>query len=100
MPLPVFLALQAVAGPALPVPDRLRATPRCDAERTGEDIVVCGRRDDPYRLKPLPERYQDTLVPRAETTIIGNVKGAVETEAAAVGGVPSKRVMARLKIPL
>ena len=65
------------------------------------EILVCGRRDANarYRLKPLDtSRYEPNR--RAETTLVGNLKGAAETEQKELApGVTSNRMMFRLKLP-
>lgn len=65
------------------------------------EILVCGRRDanNRYRLKPLDTaRYEPNR--RAETTLVGNLKGAAETEQKELApGVTSNRIMFRLKLP-
>ncbi|PAX08445.1 hypothetical protein [Sphingomonas lenta] len=96
----LLLGLQSVAGPPAPRPERLRPARECEpGEGEPGDIVVCGRRDDDqYRLKPLPERYDDPTLPRAEMAL-GPGKLSAETEAASVGGVQSNRVMLRFKVP-
>ena len=100
----IAFALQAVAGPpGLPPSPKLRAAPRCtpDPDAAPDDVVVCGRRDEPYRLKPLPELYvTPDRLPKAEADV-GVGKLAVETEQgsdAQGGAIP--RAMVRLKIPL
>jgi hypothetical protein len=64
-----------------------------------DEIVVCGRAPGelgPSRLPPLPARESD--IPKAETAIGKGIAIAGETEQADVGGVPSNRLMVRLKI--
>lgn len=65
------------------------------------EILVCGRRDanGRYRLKPLDtSRYEPNR--RAETTLVGDLKGAAETEQKELApGVTSNRIMFRLKLP-
>lgn len=96
----LLLDAQSVAGPPAAGPERLRSAPACrpDEGEAGE-VVVCGRRDDDrYRLKPLPDGYERSAVPRAETAL-GPGKLSAETEAAEIGGVRSNRVMLRFKVP-
>lgn len=97
----VLLALQA--GPPIgPEPSRrsiLSVKRECPTAEAGDEIVVCARPDDEFRLKPLPERYQ-AGVPRAEFGLPGDAKAVAETEQGAAGGFPSNRVMLRLKVPL
>lgn len=63
-----------------------------------DEVVVCANRngESPYRLQqapPPPKR-----VPKAELSVAEGVSVAGETEQADVGGVPSNRVMLRLKV--
>jgi hypothetical protein len=43
-----------------PEPVTASIVPRCDADETGSDIVVCGGRKDRYRL-PLPDERTETV---------------------------------------
>lgn len=92
----IIFVLQAVAGPVLTTPPALHAVPECTGN--GEELVVCGRRESPYRLKPVPLRYAEPTIPKAEIGVLGG-KLAAETEAGSVGGVVSNRAMLRLKLP-
>ena len=62
----------------------IRISEACSSDSSSIDateILVCGRRDanSRYRLKPLDTaRYEPNR--RAETTLVGNLKGAAETE--------------------
>lgn len=93
-----LVGLQAVSGPQLSDTTRLRAIPDCPRSDDSDEVVVCGRRAEPYRLKRIPERYEDSLLPKAEIGI-GGAKLAVEGEQGNVGGIPSNRAMMRLKLP-
>lgn len=96
----IALQASAVAGPPLDVPRNLRAADACKPDPADPDaIVVCARRDEPYRLGRLPQRAEEPAIPRAETTLLGKTKLAVEGEQAGVGGFVSNRAMVRLKIP-
>lgn len=92
------MTLQAAIGPAPPLEERLRAAPRCPADPSIGEVVVCARRDQPYRLLPLPDRYADKGPRKAETRVGPGVLTA-EGEAASIGGIPVNRAMIRLKIP-
>lgn len=95
----LLLALQ-VAGPPAPAPEKLRAARPCptDAAETG-DVVVCGRPDqEQFRLRPLPDCAEPAM-PRAETGVLGHLKAAADVEQGNVGGLPSNRIMLRLKLP-
>ena len=96
----VLLLQAAVAGPVLPKPRSV--LPRaCPTPQPGDtDVVVCGRGQEEFRLRTSPERYSTDpqALPRAQTTIGGNTIGA-ETEQGNVGGIPTNRVMLRLRRP-
>jgi hypothetical protein len=92
------VGLQAVSGPQVSDAPRLRVVPECPKPDGSGDVVVCGRREEPFRLKPMAERYEDTLLPKAEIGI-GGAKLTAEGEQGSVGGIPSPRAMIRLKVP-
>ena len=94
------LFAQAVAGPMLPAPPRPRSDAPCPVDADSSDVIVCARDPDAYRLHPVPARFQRDGLPKAELRL-GNMALAAETEAAGLpGGVPSNRIMLRLRIPL
>ena len=95
----LLTVLQAVAGPVLEEARPRPAPQACQPARDGE-VTVCGQREEPFRLKRLPERYEESLIPKAETTVFGKAKLGVETEQGSVGGVSTNRAMVKLKIPL
>ncbi|WP_140418397.1 5'-nucleotidase [Sphingomonas mucosissima] len=75
MPAWMMLALQSVAGPPSPAKPIPVERP-CPAAQPGEEIVVCARPDDQFRLKLLPDRFTaERTPPKAETAIggLGNV---------------------------
>lgn len=92
-----LMLVQAATGAASGPPAKVDLSTRrpCVSERP-DDIVVCGRDDQPYRLAPLPEKYVSPLIPKASISILGG-EGAVEAEQGDVGGIPSKRLMTRMK---
>lgn len=96
-----MLALQGMAGPPLPVP-RTTAERPCPIARPGEEIVVCARPGDRFRLKPLADRFQaERTPPKAETAINGIGTVAVEAERGAdAQGAPINRAMIRLRVPI
>ncbi|WBH16390.1 hypothetical protein [Sphingomonas radiodurans] len=97
----LMFALQ-VAGPPAPVPPNRSSDRPCPVAQPGEEIVVCARRDDEYRLKPLTGRYDfDREPPKAEMAIAGVGKVAAEVEQGRdAQGAPINRAMIRLRIPL
>jgi hypothetical protein len=72
----------------------------CEAQESNNgEIVVCGRRGEgfsPYRINQPPPRQSEP--PKAELQLVDGVRAAAETENVDVGGVPSNRLMVRLKI--
>lgn len=59
---------------------------------------MCGRSNDEFRMRPLPDR-DEPRAPRAELDLAGG-KLTPEVEQGNVGGVPTNRLMLRFKIPL
>ena len=97
-----FLVALQVAGPPAPAPPRRPSDRPCPVPQPGEDIVVCARPNDSFRLKPVPERYSaERAPPKAEASIPGF--GAIVAEAergADAQGAPINRAMIRLRVPL
>ena len=82
-------------------PGRINPTSpqRCETlDSLDADVLVCGRRNDPnrYRLPPLTP-YQSEL-PKAELQLGNDTSVSAETQRVVIGGLPSNRVMIRLKI--
>ncbi len=70
----------------------------CGTGRAGE-IVVCARNDrEKYRMHPLPDTFREDAPPVAEKQIAPGVKVDVHTDTQQIGGVPSNRVMAGVRI--
>ena len=107
MRLAMMMAMQAVAGPPLPAdmrpvkPAAAPGTPQpaCGAPDADGTIVVCGRRADANRLRPVDDtRYAERPV-RARTTI-GKAAVSGEAEQGALpNGMSSPRAMLKLKVP-
>ena len=93
-----MLLAQAVAGPNLPPPPRPRSDAPCPIS-TNDEVVVCGRTDDHYRLRPLPARAEEAAIPKAEIGLGHGTRLGLEVEQGqdAQGG-PINRAMVRLKI--
>lgn len=65
-----------------------------------DEIVVTARRQDDQRMPPLTAYVAEEALPRAETGLFGNVRGAITAEQHALpGGVISNRAMVKLKVP-
>lgn len=94
----IVVGLQAVAGPPALDLKAFRAPRPCRPPAPGEDIVVCARTGDEFRLKPLPPKTSEAALPKAEVGV-GSAKVSAETEQGSVGGFPSNRAMIRLKMP-
>lgn len=92
----LLLLLQVGAAPV--IYDTRAVTQACDRAASGDDaIIVCGRRDkDKYRIPALPA--DGPSLGFAETRV-GGANVGVGTEQVTVGGFPSNRVMAKVKIP-
>lgn len=91
---------QAVAGPFLPAAPRPRSDAPCPVVTDTTDVVVCGRADDRYRLRAIPQDPERQGLPKAEVHL-GNTALAAEAEQATLaGGQQSQRLMFRLKIPV
>ena len=93
----LLLLLQASSAPPVAY-DTRAVTQACASGASSGDIIVCGRRDqDRYRIPKLPPDARSFGT--AETNIRG-VTAGVGTELGNVGGIPTNRVMMKLKIPL
>lgn len=101
MPAWMMLAMQAVAGPPAPTKP-VKVERPCPVAQPGEEIIVCARPNDDFRLKSLADRYTpERAPPKAETAINGVGTVAVEAEQAAdAQGAPVNRAMIRLRIPV
>lgn len=96
----LLLLLQAVSGPHLSAPPRPRSDAPCPVATDSSDVVVCGRVNDRYRLRRLPEEVRREGLPRAETALGSATLAAEAEQATLAGGQQSQRLMIRLKIPM
>lgn len=111
MALVYLVALQAAApaqppGGAAPRPeirfDLRDVPPPSGCTGTGGDeILVCGRRDDEsQRLQALPPEEASGGLPQAETRLFGNVRGRVYLDQVEMQqGLQSRRVMFGVRVP-
>lgn len=78
--------------------DLFRAVRPCHstAEQPTTDIIVCATEDMRFRLEKREPLPADPLLPKAKMPLLGG-ESAIETEAAGVGGIPSNRVMVKLR---
>lgn len=93
----MLIQATAVQGPALPVDPHRRITPKCVQTADSDEVVICGKVEEPYRLKHVSDDYEAPLIPKAETSVLGGTLTA-EGEQGSVGGVASPRAMARFKL--
>ena len=95
MHLLVLVAIQAAAS-AAPVRIDLTVPPPCGARRaTNDEIVVCAKGSNPYRIKQPPA--PPSGLPKAQVQIAEGVQASADTEQADVSGFPSNRAVVRLK---
>ena len=101
MPAWMMLTVQAVAGPPAPAKPIPLERP-CPPAKPGEEIVVCARPNDQFRVRPLPERFTvERGPPKAETAVNGVGTVAVEADQGAdAQGGPITRAMIRLRVPI
>lgn len=78
---------------------RLRTSTRACRQAGDDQIVVCATKAKPDERVQVLGSTDEAILPRAEIGLFGDVKAAVENEAADVGGFRSNRVMVRLKVP-
>ncbi len=71
----------------------------CEANpSTNDDIIVCGRRREDSNRYRIPESStREADVPKAEWQVGDGMRVSTETERVDFRGVPSNRVMVRLK---
>jgi len=100
----LLLALQA-STPATPLPpidfdlaDVARRPARC-SDAPPNAIVVCGRRRDADRLKPIPGAAELDRPEDARIDLPGGWKGGAVVESASVGGFQSNRILIRITRP-
>jgi hypothetical protein len=96
MLLPIFVAIQSV-DPAISTDSLLTRPERC-LKQSGEEIIVCGRRngESPYRIGPQPPA--PPTLPDAEFSLSNGVKLKLNAEQGELGGIPTNRAMVTLKI--
>ncbi|MCW1430047.1 hypothetical protein [Novosphingobium sp. JCM 18896] len=87
-PAPVITGRFNVLGPPV--------KPRCPPSPSGE-IVVCAQDNEQFRLRPLPDRYEQKDDP-LELKLSENASAKAEVERAGVGGFVSNRIMMKMKL--
>ncbi|MGK6353782.1 hypothetical protein ACMGDH_00985 [Sphingomonas sp. DT-207] len=77
-----------------------QATQARGCGQQGEEIVVCGDREQSaFRVRPLPDRYQEKPL-RPEVALPGGGTAKAEAVQRGVGGVSVPSAMVTLRIPL
>jgi hypothetical protein len=77
----------------------LRPAPPPTCLAKADEIVVCGKDANGYRLPQLAPQPDITGPPRAEWRLPGGAKAGINTQQRNVGGYPSNAVMATITIP-
>lgn len=99
----VVAAPPPVAGPERPLTTLSAHVGKpCRPDSSSTEVVVCGSRsaDERYRLKPLPDRYEDKPL-RASTTLGDGATAEIAAEQTDLGsGFVSKRMMLNFKFLL
>jgi hypothetical protein len=81
-------------------PDGEPVSPARGCDRSGDEITICGDRDQStFRARALPARYQEKPL-RPEVALPGGGWGRVEAVQRGVGGVSVPAAMVTLRIPL
>ena len=91
-PPPTAVSGTATASLLHPVPPG-----RCSGK--ADEIVVCGKDANSYRLPQASQQFDVAGPPKAEWKLFGNATGGIGTSQRVVGGYPSNAVMATIKIP-
>jgi hypothetical protein len=93
---PVATLPPSALPPTAPPHNYLKPLSVCD-KGSADEVVVCGRQDERYRLHPVDaDKYADAPI-RAETGVAGGVLG-VTASRVMLGGTPSNRVMLNFRI--
>ena len=105
----MFLLMLAAQAGTLPAPPPVEAEPIAPIDfdlrqvapaPTANEIIVTGHRREDRGLQPLTAFSQEQGLPRAETSIGGNLRAGIVAEQKTLGGgVISNRAMVKLKIP-
>jgi hypothetical protein len=71
--------------------------PTCIAK--ADEILVCGKDANGYRLPQLAPQPDMTGLPKAEWRLPGGAKAGINTQQRNIGGYPSNAVMVTIAIP-
>ena len=95
--LPLLLLSQSTARPQQPriLIDLLPKPCTHPSEQAGE-IVVCGRREEPYRIGPISPT--PPALPEAKIGIGEDATLSAEARQGEIGGIPTNRAMLTLKV--
>jgi hypothetical protein len=69
----------------------------CGAGPRPGEVVVCGKAAQTDRIPRLPDEPVP-LLPRADVSILGNLRGSIAGQQTGVGGFVSNRIMATVKL--
>ena len=95
--LPLLLLSQSTANPQPPrIVIDLLPKPCAKPSEQSNDIVVCGRREEPYRIGPMAP--VPPALPDAKIGISEDATLAAEAQQGEIGGIPTNRAMITLKI--
>lgn len=93
-----FMLAQAVAGPMLP--PRPRSDAPCPVAADPQEVVVCARDQESFRLRPLPGPDSDLGLPRARTSLAGGTLAAEAEQGMLANGQSVPRLMLRWRVPI
>jgi hypothetical protein len=106
MPIAMLLMFQVTGpiGPSVAARDAtpgslLEPVPSKHCAATANEIVVCAKDTDSYRLPGSVPQSEPSGLPKAEWKLLGKATGGVGFSQRSVGGSPSNAVMATIKIP-
>ena len=96
---PVEIAAPVAELPSqVEIPVFVKPTSRCSSS-DADEIVVCARDPEKFRLRPAPERFvEEKGLPRTRFQTSETTSVSAELEAENVGGFPSNRVMVKAKL--
>lgn len=100
----LMLQVASAGTPAPPPPSAANAAllhpvPPANCLARAQEIVVCGKDGNTYRLPQTGSVPDVAGPPKAEWKLFGDVKAGVGFQQRNVGGIPSNAVMATIKIP-
>lgn len=97
-----LLLFQSTASIAAPPPAEqrlLHPAPPVSCNPAANEIVVCGKDADTYRLHKVGPSAEETILPKAEWRLFGNSKMTVHGSERALGSASAPAAMATISIP-